>query len=204
MCSLISTAIPPCHHFPSFPPLCPYWVISISPSTLIFQKTIPLKSTQNNVSPPNSFQRHPLPLYALQRENPFIFDSRLSRNGSNVCRNHDKCNQAGFWWANGWTRAPLLCQEWYYIWQLCHIFLKSFSLISRQKALLTFRSIFLFFHTFLSKKGLKMVFLFLQMCCFYILSCVKNLLKCIYLDIFYKPAYINMNVYILSYLNKYT
>lgn len=120
-----------------------------------FSRTIPLKSTQNNVSPPNSFQRHPLPLRALQRENPFIFDSRLSRNGSNVSRNHDKCNQAGFWWANGWTRTPLLCQEWYYIWQLCHIFLKSFSLISRQKALeipLTFRSIFLCFHTFLSEK----------------------------------------------------
>lgn len=37
MCSLISAPIPPCHHFRSFPPLCPYWVISISPSTLIFQ-----------------------------------------------------------------------------------------------------------------------------------------------------------------------
>lgn len=41
MCSLISAPIPPCHHFPSFPPLCPYWVISISPSTLIFQPNHP-------------------------------------------------------------------------------------------------------------------------------------------------------------------
>lgn len=119
MCSLISAPIPPCHHFPSFPPLCPYWVISISPSTLIFQPNHPppptskkkKDSTRNNASPPNSFQRHPLPLRALQREKPFIFDSRLSRNGSNVSHNHDKCNQAGFWWANGWTRAALLCQE---------------------------------------------------------------------------------------------
>lgn len=52
-----------------------------------FSQTISLKSTQNNFSPPNSFQRHPLPLGALQRENPFIFDSRLSRNGSNVSCN---------------------------------------------------------------------------------------------------------------------
>lgn len=121
-----------------------------------FSRTISLKSTQNNFSPPNSFQRHPLPLGALQRENPFIFDSCLSRNGSNVSCNRDECNQAGFWWANSWTHTPLVCQEWNYIWQLCHIFLKSFSLISRQKALeatLTFRSIFHCFSTFLAKEG---------------------------------------------------
>lgn len=70
-----------------------------------FSRTISLKSTQNNFSPQNSFQRHPLPLGALHREKPFIFDSRLSRNGSNVSCNRDECNQAGFWWANGWTRT---------------------------------------------------------------------------------------------------
>lgn len=137
MCSLISTPIPPCHHFPFSTPPPPPALTGSSPSLhplSSFSGTIPLKSTQNNVSPPNSFQRHPLPLCASQREKPFIFDSHLSRNGSNVSCNHDKCNQAGFWWANGWTRSALLCQEWYYVWQLCHIFLKSFSLISRQKS----------------------------------------------------------------------
>lgn len=134
MCSLISTPIPPCHHFPSFPPSLPllghlhlsiHSRLSVEPSPqnqlkITFHLQIPSRDIRY--------------LCAPQREKPFIFDSRLSRNGSNVSCNHDKCNQAGFWWANGWTRSALLCQEWYYIWQLCHIFLKSFSLISRQKS----------------------------------------------------------------------
>lgn len=140
---LLSAAIPPCHHSSLLSPHSAfYWVISISPSTLIFQSNHPpLKSTQNNFSPPNSFQRHPLPLGALQRENPFIFDSRLSRNGSNVSCNRDECNQAGFWWANGWTRTPLVCQEWYCIWQLCHFFFPTkpfFDLQRKKKKLLRF------------------------------------------------------------------
>lgn len=139
MCSLISGPIPPSHHFPLISPSpCPYWVISVSQSTLIFQwNHPPPKKNQLKITfhLQNSFQRHPLPLRASQREKPFIFDSHLSRNGSNVSYNHDKCNQAGFWWDNGRVQAPLLGQDWYYIWQLCHIFLKSFPLISGWKAL---------------------------------------------------------------------
>lgn len=39
------------------------------------------------------------------------------------------------WWPDAWTRSPPLCQDWYCLWQLCHIFPKSFSLISRYEAL---------------------------------------------------------------------
>lgn len=39
------------------------------------------------------------------------------------------------WWPDAWTRSPALFQDWYCLWQLCHIFPKSFSLISRHEAL---------------------------------------------------------------------
>lgn len=39
------------------------------------------------------------------------------------------------WWPDAWTRSPPPCQDWYCLWQLCQIFPKSFSLISRHEAL---------------------------------------------------------------------
>lgn len=125
--------IPPSLQHPHPFPALPLWVISISPLTLIFQSS-PKNQLKVTFHLQNSFQRHPLAHGALQREKPFIFDSCLSWNGSNVSCNPNECNQAGFWWVNGWTRAPLASQEWDYIWQLCHIFSKKLSLISRQRS----------------------------------------------------------------------
>lgn len=148
MCSpLISTPLPPCHHFP---PLCPHWGISIDSHLSV------------EPSPWNQLKKR-FHLQIPSRDICYLAvpfrektHSHLSRNVSNVSCHRDECNQAGHWWAKCWTHTPLLWQEEYYIWQLCHIFLKSFSLISRQKALeisLTFRYIFFCFPTFPSEKG---------------------------------------------------
>lgn len=57
-----------CQHSPLHPPPAPPPVDGSSPSLRpfsSFSRTVFQKSTLNNFSPPNSFQRHPLPLGAL-------------------------------------------------------------------------------------------------------------------------------------------
>lgn len=130
MCSaLVSNPIPPCHHFPSFPPLCPYWVISIDshlsvePShqnrlKITFHLKIPSRDIRY-LSAPFTEESHSylIHVWAEMAVMSLVIAMSVIRRAF-----------------DGLTVGRAL-REYYYIWQLCHIFLKSFSLISRQKAL---------------------------------------------------------------------
>lgn len=130
MCSaLVSNPIPPCHHPPPHPTLCPYWVISIDshlsvePShwnwlKITFHLKIPSRDIRY-LSAPFTEKSHSylIHVWAEMAVMSLVIAMGVIRRAF-----------------DGLTVGRAL-QEYYSIWQLCHIFLKSFSLISRQKAL---------------------------------------------------------------------
>lgn len=129
VCSLISPSIPPCHHFPSVPRT----PTESSPSLrwlASFSRAFPRKSTQNNVSPPNSFQRHPLALFweksrsylihvwaEMAVMSPIIMTNVIRRAFDGLGRTIHHCV---------WSCI---------VFDSCVIFLKRFSFIFRQKDL---------------------------------------------------------------------